>query len=426
MDADPIEMADHLLRSVPGMSWEVFAPHDLRYGACRPRERGTSAPPITPGNRTVPPRHLPSRLDRRRPMRRVGALITLITVVSIALGGSTPSAGAVTAVTVAVKPIEPFVTIDADGEPSGYSIDLWNSVAEQLGYTTTFQVHETVREVIDAVASGSADAGIAAISITAEREELVDFTHPYFDAGLRIMVRSQQDQSPLVTALKSVVNAKLLLPLLLLAVLIVVMAHLIWMTERKVDGDFPQPYARGIRESIWWSLVNITTGGDAEKKIQRPLGRVIAGMWMLLGLFIVALVTAQVTTALTVQELRSDIGSVDDLYGREVVTVQDTLADAELDRLRVDHRRVETIDDAFEALRSGDADAVVYDAPVLEFYANTTGRGSVEVIGPILSSDTYGIALPSGSPMREDINEVLLTFNRDGTPDRLYRAWFDR
>lgn len=50
----------------------------------------------------------------------------------------------------------------------------------------------------------------------------------------------------------------------------------------------------------------------------------------------------------------------------------------------------------------------------------------MEVIGPILSSDSYGIALGAGSPLREEINEVLLTFNRDGTPDRLYRAWFDR
>ncbi len=368
---------------------------------------------------TVPTARHCSRLLRRS----LALGLSVIAVTAVLGSGETRAA---TAVIVAVKPIEPFVTIDADGQPSGYSIDLWNNIAERLDYTTTFVVLETVGDVVAAVESGGVDVGIAAISITAEREEVVDFTHPYFDAGLRIMVNAQSDESPMVTALKSVVNAKLLLPLLLLAILIVIMAHLIWMTERRVDGDFPRPYARGSRESIWWSLVNVTTGGDAEKKIQRPLGRVIAGMWMLLGLFVVALVTAQVTAALTVSELRSDIRAVDDLYRREVVTVEATLADSELDRLGVDHRTVSTIDDAFAVLLSADVEAVVYDAPVLEFYANTKGRGSVEVIGPILSSDSYGIALGAGSPLREEINEVLLTFNRDGTPDRLYRAWFDR
>jgi ABC-type amino acid transport/signal transduction systems, periplasmic component/domain len=46
-----------------------------------------------------------------------------------------------------------------------------------------------VGEVLDAVGDGRADLGIAAISITSERESRFDFSQPILNAGLQILVR---------------------------------------------------------------------------------------------------------------------------------------------------------------------------------------------------------------------------------------------
>ena len=46
----------------------------------------------------------------------------------------------------------------------------------------------TVPELIDALKAGGADVGLGALSITAEREAVMDFSHPYYKSGLQILV----------------------------------------------------------------------------------------------------------------------------------------------------------------------------------------------------------------------------------------------
>lgn len=43
--------------------------------------------------------------------------------------------------------------------------------------------------IIPALQTGNVDIAIAGITITEEREEIVDFSDPYYDSGLRILVR---------------------------------------------------------------------------------------------------------------------------------------------------------------------------------------------------------------------------------------------
>ena len=38
--------------------------------------------------------------------------------------------------------------------------------------------------------------------------------------------------------------------------------------------------------------------------------------------------------------------------------------------------------------------------------------------------ETYGIALPTGSPLRKPINEALLKLMQDGGYEEIYNKWF--
>ena len=46
------------------------------------------------------------------------------------------------------------------------------------------------------------------------------------------------------------------------------------------------------------------------------------------------------------------------------------------------------------------------------------------VLGEVFQPQNYGIALPSGSPERELVNQALLEIIEDGTYDQIYRRWF--
>ena len=97
-------------------------------------------------------------------------------------------------VRVVTKTLEPFVFKQGDTY-SGFSIELWEELARRLNLQYDWVYVNTVNDQLAAVQNGSADVAIAGISMTPEREEIIDFSHPYFDAGLQIMVTDQSEPS---------------------------------------------------------------------------------------------------------------------------------------------------------------------------------------------------------------------------------------
>ena len=87
----------------------------------------------------------------------------------------------------------------------------------------------------------------------------------------------------------------------------------------------------------------------------------------------------------------------------------------------VDYAKVE---EAYEALQQNQIDAVVYDAPVLLYYAAHEGKGKVQTVGAIFRKENYGVAFPDKSPLRKQVNEALLKLKENGTYDQLYSKWF--
>jgi polar amino acid transport system substrate-binding protein len=145
---------------------------------------------------------------------------------------------------------------------------------------------------------------------------------------------------------------------------------------------------------------------------------------MFIGVLFVAYFTASATTSLTVQQLQGDIKSVDDLPGKVVATTAGSTAASYLRQQNISILEVPKIEQAYEALQNKKADAVVFDAPVLLFYAANEGKGKVEVVGTIFRDENYGIVLPNNSPYRKKINSVLLSLKENGTYQTLYDKWF--
>ncbi|MCC5850455.1 MAG: glutamine ABC transporter substrate-binding protein [Verrucomicrobia bacterium] len=87
----------------------------------------------------------------------------------------------------------PFEFIDENtGELIGFDIDLINAIAEEAGLELRINTME-FDGLIAAVHTGRHDMGIAGITITEARKEQVDFSDPYYDAGLIIAVRADND-----------------------------------------------------------------------------------------------------------------------------------------------------------------------------------------------------------------------------------------
>ena len=125
-----------------------------------------------------------------------------------------------------------------------------------------------------------------------------------------------------------------------------------------------------------------------------------------------------------VETLRGGINGPGDLAGHRVGTIAGSTGDKYLAGIDVVPTEFSKVADMLNALEHGQLDAVVFDAPVLLYYAAGTGKGKVRVTGPILRKENYGILFASGSPLRKRVNEALLKLREDGTYAAIYDKWF--
>ncbi|MCC5024043.1 MAG: transporter substrate-binding domain-containing protein [Candidatus Synoicihabitans palmerolidicus] len=87
---------------------------------------------------------------------------------------------------VGTREAPPCAIKNTDGTWSSISIELWNHIADEIGVTTEWREMGAPETLIDAVAHGSLDVSIAAI--TADRAQRVDFSQPFYSSGLGIVV----------------------------------------------------------------------------------------------------------------------------------------------------------------------------------------------------------------------------------------------
>lgn len=320
---------------------------------------------------------------------------------------------------VATKSFPPFVFIESGADsPSGYSIDLWDDIATRLDVKYEFVVFDTVKEMLEAVEAEEVDAAIAGISITAAREEKVDFSHNFYETGLQILILDEP-QNPAMTFVVFLFSRETLNALAILCGISLGAAHLMWFAERHRNPEmFPQTYFLGIWEAFWWSLVTATTVGYGDKSPVSAIGRLVAMIWMFAGIFVVAYFTSAITT----NRLESKITSLDDLQDKRVGVVADTTsADYVRGRRQIKGVEFQTNEEAYEALKKHQVQAVVSDAPTLLYYV--AQNPDFRLVGDLFEKQNYAIALPTKSESIEPINRIILQLREEGRLLALEQKW---
>ena len=325
---------------------------------------------------------------------------------------------------VGVKISKPFIFEEKDGL-HGFSIDLWEKIAEKRGWTYEYKFYETMPDLLAATLQNEIDLANTSLSITSERENYLDFSHPTFSSGLQILVYDDASSSPLWAMINLFTTPTMLQALGISALFFVIVSHMIWFLERKSDSTFERAYGRGLWESFWWAFVTSTTVGYGDKVPQSVLGRILAMIWMLIGIILISYLTATITTTLTLQELRGTIKGPEDLPGKLVGTLIGTTSSDYLRDKGIRFREYETLEEATEELLEDRVDAIVYDSPILRYLAvSPEGQGRVHVVGSVFQSENYGIAFPANSPYREEVNNSLLELYENGVYARLHTQWF--
>lgn len=309
--------------------------------------------------------------------------------------------------TVGVTPSPPFSMEGEDGQWEGLSVDLWRALAEDLGIEYELRPVD-LAEALQGLEGGELDVVAAALTVNAERERVMDFSHAFHDAGLSIAT-PVRERSAFLAFLRSLFSWEFALALGALGVLLLGVGALVWLAERKANPEqFGGDPVRGLGSGFWWSAVTMTTVGYGDKAPLSFAGRIVGLVWMFASIVVISGFTGALASALTVSGLTPAVSGLEDLYRVKTGVVADSTGAEFLESQGIRYREYGDTEEGLAAVAAGELEAFVHDAPVLRYYVSREYPADLTVVAQTFDPGFYALGLREDHPDLREINLALL------------------
>jgi ABC-type amino acid transport substrate-binding protein len=350
-------------------------------------------------------------------IRLIAALLVLLCGATQAVAQQAPAP-----ITAAVYITPPFVMKSGDSF-TGFTWELWQKIADDLKLNYEVRSVGTIPELLQLVHDKQVDVAVANLTITAARFTQMDFSQPYFDSGLRIMIDEDRriGLSSLITGLRDSGHLRVYA---WIAVIIVIGTIVLTLVDRRWHPEFPEKWREGFAESFYHVMSVATSGSTSHRNLLGWGGRILGALWLACGVGVVAYVTSSVTSVMTVSTITHQINSFSDLGGKRVGVLAGSIGETYCREAMLDVQSFDTMEDMIDGLLKGHVSALVRDAPVLEWYDNAHPELPITEVGPVFRPEKYGFALPTGSPLTWPISEAILKLKDNGTLDSLRAKYF--
>ncbi len=336
------------------------------------------------------------------------ALLLLLAVSCLGTLAGDASAEMPDVLQVGIKEAPPFAIRSETGVWSGIAVDLWTQIARDQDLRFEYRERD-LKGMLGGIEDGSLDLAIGAITVTPEREQRFDFSHPFFVTGLGIAISGHSDGG-ILAGLGGLFSVQFLKAVGLLLLLLISIGVLVWLAERRANSaQFGGSPSHGIGSGFWWSAVTMTTVGYGDKAPVTVLGRFIGLIWMFASILLLSVVTGAIAASLTTTQLRGVVAGPGDLPRVTVGSVAGTTSAEYLEQHGIRFQPFDTVDAAMAALAEGGLDAVVYDAPLLRYYTITGPDAGLTVLPGVFQRQDYAFAVAEDSALRELINIQLLS-----------------
>lgn len=325
-------------------------------------------------------------------------------------------------VTVGVYESPPFVTRE-NGQYAGMAIELWQSLEGRLRLTSTYRSYPSYRKLIEAVGNGEIDAAVTNLTITRQRAQSIAFTQPWYDSGLRIMTPSKGAGS-FQNIIDGLSNSGHLTTFAWLLIIALFATVIITLLDRRLDSEFPRRWREGLADNFFHTMSIMTTGKTTHKNLFGWIGRIWSALWMVLGVAIIAYVTSSITSVMTTTSLTNQIHSLSDLSGKTVGVLGGSVGEDYVQNLGIRTQNYDTLDASIQGLLSGEVDALVGDAPVLEYFVHSRPGIPVRLVGAVFHPDKYGFGFPLQSELLRPVTLELLGLHERGDIHKLRVRYF--
>ncbi|XP_078149349.1 glutamate receptor 3.4-like isoform X1 [Carex rostrata] len=329
--------------------------------------------------------------------------------------------------------------VSKDNSPTGvqgYCIDVFQAAVNLLPYPVPYKFilfgngkeNPNYSELVQNVANHVFDAAVGDISIVTSRTRIVDFTQPYIESGLTIVVATKESESNAWAFLKPfTVEMWALMGLFFLFV-----GAVVWILEHRINHEFRGPPRKQFITICWFSFSTMFFAH--RENTESTLGRFVLLVWLFVVLILTQSYTASLTSMLTVQQLSTGIQGLDSLissnepvgyqvgsFARNYIIEELHIAESRLVQL-------DTPQDYARALqlgpKNGGVAAVVDELPYIESFLSDNCK--FQIVGQEFTKGGWGFAFPRDSPLAMDLSTAILTLSENGDLQRIHDKWLTR
>uniref|UniRef100_M4FI32 Glutamate receptor n=2 Tax=Brassica campestris TaxID=3711 RepID=M4FI32_BRACM len=327
---------------------------------------------------------------------------------------------------------------------TGYAIDIFEAALKKLPYSVIPQYYgyespeNNYNHLVQQLYEGKWDAVVGDITITANRSLYVDFTLPYSESGVSMVVPLRDNKNKNAWVFLQPWSLDLWVTT---GCFFVVIGFVVWLFEHRVNTDFRGPPHHQIGTSFWFSFSTLNFAH--REKVVSNLARFVVVVWCFVVLVLTQSYTANLTSFLTVQRLQPSATSVEDLIrnGESVGYQHGTFVRDFLRNLNFSETQLKSFASAEECddlLSKGTGkggiaaafDEVAYLKDIVSHNCSKYAmvEPSFKTVGfePSFKTAGFGFAFPKNSPMTKDVSIAILNVTQGTEMRRIENKWFNR
>ncbi|XP_027346597.1 glutamate receptor 3.4-like isoform X2 [Abrus precatorius] len=319
----------------------------------------------------------------------------------------------------------------------GYCIDVFEAALNLLPYPVPREYilygngerNPKYDELVEKVAQNNFDAAVGDVTIVTNRTRIVDFTQPFSESGLVVVVPVKEVKSspwsflePFTAQMWCVTGAFFLF-----------VGTVVWILEHRLNHEFRGPPSKQLMTVFWFSFS--TMFFSHRENTVSTLGRLVLIIWLFVVLIINSSYTASLTSILTVQQLSSQIEGIDSLIsGTQPIGIQDGSFARKylIDDLNIAESRIVTLknmEEYIDALQRGPNDggvvAVVDELPYIEVLMSRTDC-KFRTVGREFTKSGWGFAFQRDSPLAVDLSTAILQLSESGDLQKIHDKWLNK
>ncbi|KAK6792761.1 hypothetical protein RDI58_011842 [Solanum bulbocastanum] len=304
----------------------------------------------------------------------------------------------------------------------GFSVHVFEAAVRQLPYYLPYVLvpfYGNYDEMVEGVSNKSLDAAVGDTEILPDRYELAEFSQPYIDSGL-VMVVTERPRLKKTHFI--VIKAFKLKLWILLAVMSMSTGVVIWLNEYVNDNpDFSGSFPQLIGSMLWFSVTVLSF--SQREVIRSNLSRLVLTTWLCVVVIVTACFTALLSSIMTVPRLEPSVLNVDYLLRTNAAVgcnnksfIIKYLVNLQFKPENI--KQISSINDYPNAFEKGEISAAFFVVPHAKVFLAKFCKGYTKS-GPVYKLGGFGFVFPKGSPLAVDISEAVLKVSQSGEINQL-------